>query len=282
MSTFLFKHAVDLSLLTNGFHIQTEFHQLVYSLPGGILRHGESRDIKVIIEGEEFITKLYNINFDKSKYPDHPDLLQVRYSPNSPIAKKLQSIFDDDYRYLLTQREMVGPRKQIRLPEGNHDDIVFSGTSIKDVFVLDCIRSNEYKQASEEVANMNELDFETSFISREDNTACINEIEGIRKIRHLDRTIGDSLKRLYDYRCQMTGERVGASHEALVVEAHHIIPFTQSMNNDTSNIIIISPSYHRIIHKTNPIWDSKKLSFCYPNGLIEKVKIDKHLNITHR
>lgn len=79
MSTFLLKHAVDLSLLTNRFNIQSEFQQLVYSLPGGTLHHGENREIKVLIDGEEFATKLYNIGFDKEKYPEHPDLLQVRY-----------------------------------------------------------------------------------------------------------------------------------------------------------------------------------------------------------
>ena len=61
--------------------------------------------------------------------------------------------------------------------------------------------------------------------------------------------------------------------------AHHLIPFTESMNNDTSNIIILSPSYHRIIHKAKPKWDSKNLSFCFPNGVVEKVKLSRHLNI---
>lgn len=98
-------------------------------------------------------------------------------------------------------------------------------------------------------------------------------------MRHLDRSIGDSLKLLYDYRCQMTGERIGDNYDALVVEAHHIIPFTESMDNDTSNIIILSPSYHRIIHKVKPRWDRKDLSFRFPNGLTEKVKLNKHLNI---
>lgn len=61
MSTFLLKHPVDISLLTNGFHIQTTFHKLVYSLPGGILQHGESREIKVLIDGEELSSKLYRV-----------------------------------------------------------------------------------------------------------------------------------------------------------------------------------------------------------------------------
>lgn len=75
----------------------------------------------------------------------------------------------------------------------------------------------------------------------------------------------------------MTGEKVGNEYNALVIEDHHIIPFTESMNNDTSNIIILSPSYYRIINKAKPEWDSMNLSFSFLNGLAEKVKIDFHL-----
>ena len=279
MNTFLLKHSVDLSLLTSGFHIQTEFHQLVYALPGGTLHHGESREIKVLIDGEEFTTKLYNIGFDQNKYPDHPDLLQVRYSPGSPIARKLQSVFAEDYRYLMASRELAGPRKQIRLPNDNHDEIVFLGTAMPNVFILDCISSEERNKAATEIRQMSELDFENAFEAREDANAGIREISGIRRIRQLDRSIGDSLKRLYDFRCQMTGERIGSEYDVLVVEAHHIVPFTLSMNNDTSNIIIVSPDYHRIIHKAKPVWDCKKLSFKFPNGLQERVKVNKHLGL---
>ena len=77
----------------------------------------------------------------------------------------------------------------------------------------------------------------------------------------------------------MTGEKVGDEYNALVVEAHHIIPFTESMNNDTSNIIILSPTYHRIIHKAKPHSAHKALAFEFPNGLVEKVTIDKHLRM---
>lgn len=277
MQTFLLKHAVDLSLLTNGFKIQTEFHQLVYALPGGVLHHGENREIKVLIDGEEFTTKLYNIGFDKVKYPDHPDLLQVRYSPNSPIAKKLQSIFAEDYQYLLAARQIAGPRRQIRLPEDNYDEIVFSGTSMANVFILNCIKNEDREQVSTEIQQMSELEFETIEL-REDKNASIKEINRLQRVRILDRSIGDSLKQLYDFRCQMTGEKIGEPYGAIVVEAHHIIPFTESMNNDTSNIIILSPNYHRIIHKTKASFNREELAFIFPNGLTEKVKLDKHLS----
>lgn len=127
-----------------------------------------------------------------------------------------------------------------------------------------------------EISTLTELDFET-FEPREDKNATIKQVTRLQKVRQLDRSIGDSLKLLYDYRCQMTGEKIGGEYNAFVVEAHHIIPFTESMNNDTSNIIILSPSYHRIIHKAKPEWDSMNLSFSFPNGLVEKVKINFHL-----
>lgn len=179
---FLYQKLIDRSTLRQGFQIPVEFHHLLKAMPGGMPQHGETRNVKVLIDGVGYDAQLKN------------------------------------------------------------------------------------------------QDFET-FEPREDKSAGIKQVTRLQKVRLLDRSIGDSLKLLYDYRCQMTGEKVGDEYNALAVEAHHIIPFTESMNNDTSNIIILSPSYHRIIHKANPSWDSKNLAFIFPNGLIEKVKIDKHLNI---
>lgn len=44
-------------------------------------------------------------------------------------------------------------------------------------------------------------------------------------------------------------------------------------------MLIPEPSNHRIIHKAKPHFDHKALSFEFPNGLVEKVKIDKHLRV---
>ena len=61
-----------------------------------------------------------------------------------------------------------------------------------------------------------------------------------------------------------------------LVEAHHIDYFTTSQNNDTTNIIIISPNYHRIIHKNNPVFNCKKFQFEFPNGELLKLKLYDH------
>ncbi len=277
METFLFKHTIDYSLLTNGFNIQTGMHKLVYALPGGELRHGENREIKVVINGETFTAKLCNINFDQSKYSSHKDLLQVRYSPASPIAKKLQEIFKEDFDYINNARTISGPRKQIHLPADNRDEIVFYGTTIEDTFVMECIHSDQSQPEESDIQEMNELDFENQINYQEDTSATIKTVIKTQRIRQLDRNIGESLKKIYDYRCQMTGEKIGDNYGCTVVEAHHIIPFTKSLNNNTSNIIILSPTYHRIIHKANPIFDSKTKAFVYPNGVVDKVMLNWHL-----
>jgi len=46
----------------------------------------------------------------------------------------------------------------------------------------------------------------------------------------------------------MTGFPVGDEYGCSVVEAHHIDFFVNSQNNDASNIIILSPNFHRIVH----------------------------------
>lgn len=43
------------------------------------------------------------------------------------------------------------------------------------------------------------------------------------------------------------------------------------------SLIIVSPNYHRIMHKNNPIFDRKNFRFKFPNGEILKLKLYDHL-----
>lgn len=52
---------------------------------------------------------------------------------------------------------------------------------------------------------------------------------------------------------------------------------TRSQNNDSTNIIIISLNYHRIIHKNNPRFNRKKYQFEFPNGEVLRLKLYEHL-----
>lgn len=100
----------------------------------------------------------------------------------------------------------------------------------------------------------------------------------VKKYRKLNRSIGERLKKLYSYRCQICGEQVGEKYGSKTVDAHHISYFSDSMNNDASNILVVCPNHHRIIHDTNPKFDSNKLTYTYPNGYEEPLKLNFHLN----
>ena len=276
---FIYQKQIDRSTLRQGFQIPVEFHNLMSAIPGGMPRHGETRNIKILIDGVAYDAQLKNQGFDRSKYNGHADVLQVRYNEGSAIAKILREIFSSTWNYVEQIKnlpENINRKFTIRIPEEHQEFLALSSTNLSNVFVADCITTALKAEIINEIRMQSELDFET-FEPREDKNATIKQILGMQKVRQLDRSIGDSLKHLYDYRCQMTGDKIGESYGTMVVEAHHIIPFTESMNNDTSNIIILSPNYHRIIHKAKPLFNRKQLAFVYPNGLMEKVKLNKHL-----
>lgn len=276
---FLYQKLIDRSALRQGFQIPVEFHHLLKMMPGGMPQHGETRNVKVLIDGVGYDAQLKNQGFDRNKYDGHAEVIQIRYSEGSDLVKRLREVFSSTWNYVESVKnlpENINRKFTIRIPEEKQEFLALTTTNLPNVFVADCITTAVKAAVKTEVSTLTELDFET-FEPREDKNAAIKQVTRLQKVRQLDRSIGDSLKLLYDYHCQMTGEKVGDKCNALVVEAHHIIPFTESMNNDTSNIIILSPSYHRIIHKAKPIFDHEQLAFCFPNGLIEKVKLNKHL-----
>lgn len=263
---FLYQKLIDRSTLRQGFQIPVEFHHLLKVMPEGMPRHGETRNVKVVIDGVGYDAQLKNQGFDRTKYDGHADVIQIRYSEGSELVKRLREVFSSTWNYVESIKnlpENINRKFIIRIPKEHQEFLALSTTDLPNVFVADCITTTIKTEVKKEIIKQSELDFET-FELREDSTATIKEVTCMQRIRCLDRSIGDSLKLLYDYRCQMTGERVGEQHDVLCVEAHHIIPFTESLNNDTSNIIIISPSYHRIIHKAKPIFDYNNLSFCIP------------------
>lgn len=51
------------------------------------------------------------------------------------------------------------------------------------------------------------------------------------KIRKLNRKIGENLKRLYGYRCQICGKVIGEQYALYIAKAHHIDYFVHSLNN---------------------------------------------------
>lgn len=111
-----------------------------------------------------------------------------------------------------------------------------------------------------------------------DNNATIVEENHLIKIRKLDRNVCLNLKKLYNFRCQICGQLISAPYgDKPVVDAHHIDFFTQSLNNNYNNVIILCPNHHRVVHTYQPLFKRQTKLFEYPNGYKEKVLLNFHL-----
>lgn len=98
-----------------------------------------------------------------------------------------------------------------------------------------------------------------------------------QSVRVYDRSIISGLKALYKGQCQLCGCLPLPSFDCDISEAHHIEYFSKTQNNDASNIIIICPNHHRIIHKLNPVFNNEKLEYVFPDGTILKIKLNCHI-----
>ena len=277
---FIMQKSVDWSLLIAGISIPQSTYTLFQVWNPDILQHGVSKQIKVLIDNELYDAKLVNQNFDQSIWKGHTDIIQIRYSEKSALAEKFKSCFSESYNYILSQRLLPeNKRKQIKLPSEIHEYIRVFFTNDPDVLCIECCSNSENQGLVKVLEKIPEELYEASddAFYMEDSNASIEVKEKLVKYRKLDKSIIRMLKEFYDYRDQISGEKIGSTYGESVVEAHHIDYFTTSQNNDSTNIIIISPNYHRIIHKNNPYYNKTKHQFEFANGQILKLKLFDHL-----
>ena len=280
---FIMQKTVDWSLLNDGMTIPVSACALLKAWDESILIHGAGKDIKVLVDGELYDAKLKNQNFEQSNWAGHKDVIQIRYGRQSALAQKLRAVFKKSYDYLFAQKQLLGKSKrQILLPTDIHEYMRLYLTTSSDVLCMECCSSSDYQQLAHTLSVIPEEVYEQSddeqfFMA--DKTASIEEKQRLVKYRRIDRSIILTLKRFYDYRDEISGEKIGDEFGDSVVEAHHIDYFTRSQNNDSTNIIIISPNYHRIIHKNNPHFNRKKFQFEFENGEVLRLKLYDHLKV---
>jgi 5-methylcytosine-specific restriction endonuclease McrA len=273
---YIYKKEIDWSALHLGVNIPISLQNIFYENIKIKLRKGENKKIKLLLDGWEYPAILTNIYFDETKYPTHKELLQIRWSPKSEIAQRLREIFSSSYSYLFDEKEkLTNKKKQLSVPEEMREYLAIYSTIFDDVFAIECITHGEIVETKQEIRKFNELELE-QIIQATDTPAFIKKTK-TTKIRKLDKIIGDNLKRLYDYKCQICGLFIGEAYNATVIHTHHIEYFSVSLNNNANNIMVICPNHHGIIHATNPVFNRETKHFTYPNGLSESLKLNLHL-----
>lgn len=232
-------------MLNRGFAIPLEM-QAVFSLclSGGRLKHGEKREIKIILNNETFKATLTSINFDRKKYPDHSDIWQIVYPLKSNIANEIRKIFSNSVKNF-----------QDNLKPNEKEYFVLYATDIKDTFFFEPIFNQEITVSTHNEQTLENL-FEIPTLT--DNDATLIEKYRLTKVRKLNRSIGNFLKKLYNFRCQICGQNISEIYGVNVVECHHIDYFVDSLNNDAANLLIVCPNHHRVIHSANPTFNHEK------------------------
>ena len=267
---YILKKRVDKSVLCQGFTIPQVFQDDFYQKIGFELRHGETTTVKVSMNGAEYDIKVVNQGFDREKYAEHKDVLQLRYDGNRAFLEALRSAFPETWDKLTAHYAETGSYKGFKDKDGEEYLSIYA---VNGSMLFECITREEYAQGTAEIKGMSE----TAFEAGTDENARIELVPGIRKIRHLSRAIGNDLKVLYGYRCQICGQLIGEKYGSKLIHAHHIDYFTKSLNNSTENILILCPNHHGIIHDTNPEFDKKELLFKYPNGYKEGLMLNRHI-----
>ena len=275
---YVYKKEVDWSVLMEGFTLPLENQVVFLQNMGSFLQRGESKIIHFFMAGKTYDVKIININNPVAKRKK--DAYQIRYTRNGEFSQALQLCFSRSLNYIKNIRENrdAHDRSYIKLPENAREYLAIYTTEYEDTFLVEPIMAEDIQVVKAAIQGMHERNIEAEFDYevKYEKSEMKYQIQMV-KVRKLNRKIGENLKLLYGYRCQICGKLIGEEYGSHIAESHHIDYFVNSLNNDASNQMIVCPNHHSIIHDTNPVFDRKRLLYRFENGKEEKLVLNKHL-----
>ena len=106
---------------------------------------GVGRPVTLFIQGQPFEAVLINQAFNREKFKQHSDLVQIRFSTRSGLPQKLRHDFMASYAYLKKKRdEARGKRCLSVCLRIRREYLVFYTTTNPDVFTVDAITKKDY------------------------------------------------------------------------------------------------------------------------------------------
>ena len=244
------------------------------------LQRGQSKIIHFFMNGKTYDAKIVNVNNSVEKRKK--DAYQIRYPRNGELSQALQQYFFKSMSCIKMIRESRDPkdRSYIKMPDGLKEYLAIYTTEYEDTFLLEPITQDDFQVMKKAIQGMRERTVENEIeYEMEDKSSGIEKKLQIVKIRKLNRKIGENLKLLYGYRCQICGQVIGEKYGSHIAEAHHIDYFVNSLNNDANNQMIVCPNHHSVIHDANPVFDRRRMVYRFDNGVEERISLNKHLFI---
>lgn len=134
----LMQKEIDKSLLVDGFTIPQKAHNIL-RLANSYPSRGEAKSVIIFMEGQQYEARIINVAFS-GRNAEHSDVIQLRYSKQSPIAIAFQTIFMASHNYILGKRETTGfqNRTHIPLPKGAKEYVILSVLEEPFHFKIDC------------------------------------------------------------------------------------------------------------------------------------------------
>ena len=276
---YVYKKEVDWSLFNYGLNIPIQHQVKFKQIASRFIERGESKPITLYLNGRSYKARLNNLKID-AKYGNHADMVQIRYSGNSDIANALRGCFNRSYAYIKRIKDMwaKGSKNHVPLPDEMKEYLAIYTTEYDDSYILEPIVASDLEVYKSSIENQKERIVEAAIdYDVTDPSAGFTENERLTRIRKLNRKIGENLKILYNYRCQICGKTIGEEYGSHIAEAHHIDYYVNSLNNDSNNQMVVCPNHHSIIHDANPRFDRKRMLYLYPNGVEQKIVVNLHL-----
>ena len=292
----IMRKRVDWSLLRSGWTIPVDIHERLVDENDGVeLQPKDKRHVVLLVDGHPFDAMLTCIR--RPQGPPH--ILQIRYDTNQELRQVLEATFWTSRKYLQLERERLrrelGPNAKLyaEVPPHFAEFVEWRATGIPFYYHVDLVpcRFRASDIVKQTLANLGEPHIEAILAEDSENrfaywVAAIERItpedsgEIARALRYCRRYLGLAqrlLGQMYGHTCQLCGRQAQYSAGSMVNTTHHIDPVTTSMDNRISNLVLVCPTHHAMLHAHNFTFDRTSLSFASPKMCVLKIAMDKHL-----
>lgn len=197
---------------------------------------------------------------------------EVRQKENPPWQNSIRKVSEKAFRAILSAANLDFEWIQGLFSLDFYNSVNDADKNLFNNFLKD-LREQEIEDLLE---NATDEDIE-KILSNLDCSGYIEVRNTLQKVRKASRKTITSLKEIYNHTCQICGVNHMGEYGVNVAEAHHIEYFCESQNHQPSNIVILCPTHHRLMHAGKAIFDRERRTFVYENGYEEVLKINKHL-----
>lgn len=95
------------------------------------------------------------------------------------------------------------------------------------------------------------------------------------------RTLAREIHQTYNGRCQICGFDPVLIYNVEACHAHHLVYLSRGGEDKLSNMVLLCPNHHSVIHATDAVFDFSDLSFVFAPNHRERLALNHHLQLNN-